>query len=792
MRLCLAVLALYSPQISSADTNTSTTVRWKGTTPEALGTNTKFYLYNVGTGRFVMQGGDWGVQGMLLYQDYGAAMHLEQVTNTYGTPTKHYVINSGVVTDKDKDGNPSYGYYFGVNYPLWTTTGSWAGMGSYLIFNGQPQGLGSPTKGDGYWREWRWERVETSDNTTSYTYYLTEVIHNTNQNKPYNDPKHLWLGAVYGHDPNNQNITKAYVGDYTTAYYDSVDINLADPTVRASRKDSLNYQWRFVPVSEVETTLTTTDPDAFGGLNANVSYLLSDPNFDRERSTEFANWTVTSTAATSTTDLVYDWANKLPNGTEPTTKSLVSSANMLTPNTTNRHSLASLPWNTAVLRKLQVTENGRADGQYTFGSFEGQGKAEQTFTAPATGMYLVQCLGAYYGGTTPKLYAYSTSSTTPVTKDFIHIDDATFKKCTQATTAANGVYAVTVTDDADWKAICQEIVGNQNTYSINVVVRANKGDVIHIGVEKDGATQSKLVYTSGSTKQYYDTDFSALDNFSVHYTGGDAIILDEDSVSTQYMKDYGNIENRTVLLHRTFTLDKWNTFVLPFSITMAQLKAAFGDNVELARLHGVGTLTGSSTNIDYQRMEISADGNAIVAGDFYLIKPSKSPTALSYTTGGGTLVNGNYYLIGRRTFNWTNGVDEIKGDYKGEGTTKEDFGWVSCSGTYVKATCPIGSYVFSNGNMYHLQSEKTIKGFRSYLTYTSPTGSNSKSLELNLVPADYDYPTAISPIHLDSRRTAKRPMVYTIDGKVVKVDDTSLEGLPQGVYIVNGKKYSVK
>lgn len=86
-----------------------------------------------------MQGGDWGVQGMLLYQDYGAAMHLKQVTNNkYGTATKHYVINSGVVTNTDKDGNPSYGFYLGINYPKWTTTGDWSGAGSYLIFNGQP------------------------------------------------------------------------------------------------------------------------------------------------------------------------------------------------------------------------------------------------------------------------------------------------------------------------------------------------------------------------------------------------------------------------------------------------------------------------------------------------------------------------------------------------------------------------------------------------------------------------------------------------------------------------------
>ena len=34
--------------------------------------------------------------------------------------------------------------------------------------------------------------------------------------------------------------------------------------------------------------------------------------------------------------------------------------------------------------------------------------------------------------------------------------------------------------------------------------------------------------------------------------------------------------------------------------------------------------------------------------------------------------------------------------------------------------------------------------------------------------------------------------VYGIDGRLVRRDATSLEGLPEGMYIQNGKKYVVK
>ncbi|MBQ1800135.1 MAG: hypothetical protein II011_05220, partial [Prevotella sp.] len=35
-----------------------------------------FLLFNVGTGRFVVQGGDWAMEGRLFYTDFGRTMYL--------------------------------------------------------------------------------------------------------------------------------------------------------------------------------------------------------------------------------------------------------------------------------------------------------------------------------------------------------------------------------------------------------------------------------------------------------------------------------------------------------------------------------------------------------------------------------------------------------------------------------------------------------------------------------------------------------------------------------------------
>ena len=70
-------------------------MRWKGADVTKL--KEEFLLYNVGTGKFMTAGGGWGVQGMLLYQDFGTMMGL--VSNGNGT----YVIKSNVENGDNKN-----------------------------------------------------------------------------------------------------------------------------------------------------------------------------------------------------------------------------------------------------------------------------------------------------------------------------------------------------------------------------------------------------------------------------------------------------------------------------------------------------------------------------------------------------------------------------------------------------------------------------------------------------------------------------------------------------------------
>lgn len=698
--LCL-LLSAFSFDVTSAQTTSSTT-RWTGTdvstlTPTTNGSTSEntFFLYNVGTGRFLVASGTWGTEGMVLYQDYGAQMKMKKETDG------RLVILSGVTTNS----GGTDAYCFGVNYPGMTNTATLNKFdtGNKYFSPIMNAGSSASVNGGTYTRSMNFIRVEEESNTSTYTYELEETI------------------------VNGSNTLKACT--------------------------------------------------AYGGLNININYLLSDPAFDYDR-TEFSNWTVTSGSSTSETNIYrYDW-------TKPSNYDSKGRYSAMT-DVDNDHS--TTPWDAAVFRKLQL---GTADeGKYTFAEFEGIGTATQTFTAPADGNYVISLTG-FYTGNNPVSLTASNGSTTNSTA--LPKAQETYIKCTQATDGT-----VTVNPHTDWLAIGKELASEDglNNYRATVVVTATKGSTITLGLRKAAAVQSVAVTESSKTK-YYDTDFAAVDNISIYYVKSDPLILNEEATSTQYIKDFvsknptssdGNtVNNADILLKRTFSVGKWNSLILPVDVTMAQLQSAFGSDVQLAKLEGVGAIDGLNTCINFRLVPITADGTAITAGELYLIKPALKPVALSYTTSGGDSQSGSFYQLGRADVS-SSKVSSKENDLVTTAYKSAKTGiTVNCTGTYTNNAggCPADAYVFSGGTMYQLESALDIKGFRSYITNTDASGA-ARPLTFNIaecgVPVGIDIPT----IQNNSRT---KNVVYTIDGIPVRLGDEGLEGLQHGIYIVNGKK----
>lgn len=718
-------------------------MRWKGADVTTL--NEEFLLYNVGMGKFMIAGGGWGVQGMMLYQDFGTMMGLVSKGNNT------YVIKSNIENVDHENAK-----YLGINYPGYTSAGTWGDSNTFgPIMEAQISG----TDHGSYDRAWTFERVGGLED--NFVYNMKETLTNTSQSD-----LELYMGASYGENPEigPAGGYDVFVGD-TATFTTTTAFN---STFASGKEKAAYYQWILVPKSEM-VDVYNKSIEAGGGLNANFTYLVTDPVFDRNHG-NFSAWTNNIKGSGTGTDKRYDWLNK---------------------------KTMSDNWDAADFRKVNI--ESKENGKYSFASFDGIGEVSQTFKAPVTGVYEIECRG-FYQGHEAKLFVTVNGKTheTPLVN--------TGSKFTKCTLASN--YGGTTVDDNMKIKAGKALYDNENgQYTVKVVISATAESDMKIGIKKDAATMSDVCYrvrTGGTylkptyTNYYYDTDYVGVDNFAVRYVGkskASIFVLDEDAKSTEYMekatgKDY---EEVTVYLKRSFTLNKWNSFVTPVGLTNAQVKQAFGDDVKVAKLAGVGGVTGRESSIDFRTVDLSQEGIAIEPAQMYLVKPTKDAVDMNLELVDGTEVSGKMYLIGRRSLDGskiTDGTLTIKPTYGKPAEGAEITGaQVDFMGTYVALDATngpqAGAYAWSGGDMYHLKKANAIKGFRGWLV--DHTGA--KSIKFNIGDGSV---TSIDEVIANDRAEKTSDAVYTVDGVKIRDNASSLEGLPAGLYIFKGKTHLVK
>lgn len=541
----------------------------------------------------------------------------------------------------------------------------------------------------------------------------------------------------------------------------SIDYVTSEPTTAAG-------YWVIVPKSELITALENeTLADAYGGLNADATYLVADQNFSRNNA-DIANWKTESTGESSY-DRRYNWRSGST--------------------TTDR-------WNTLVATK-EWGGNDKDDAQYSNVSIEGQGKFYHTISSvPFTGWYSIQCQGFYAGKNAANMYVTVTNTTNNVSETHtVNLINAT-DDFALADYTANGTTVQTRNSSLGLTA-GQAFYhnGSNDTYLNQLYFFAEKGNTITVGIDKPNAKQSTADVTSGSTSYYHDLDYVAVDNFQLKFFGVSPVVFDETEESTDYLDKQSSITakgtNVNTMLKRSFTLDQWNTIVLPIDLSSAQLKYAFGDTpnaVELAKLTGV-----NGTVMQFESVDLTTDKtNALEANTLYLIKPHKSPAGESITVNkeDGLTIKGPFYNLGRHDFSsFTSFTKRDGAELTDESTA------VKAHGTYVKTTCPKGSYVLSKGDMYYITRDagNTIKGFRCWFTYNeNNTSTSAKKMAMTIDGQDDPtLPTGIENIIInpDGQQPAD---IYNVDGQLVRRNATSLEGLPKGIYITRGKKLIVK
>lgn len=239
------------------------------------------------------------------------------------------------------------------------------------------------------------------------------------------------------------------------------------------------------------------------------------------------------------------------------------------------------------------------------------------------------------------------------------------------------------------------------------------------------------------------------------------VVLDENSTVTPEASG----EAVDVKVLRTITAGNWNTICLPFAMTEAQCKSAFGDDVELADFTGYEA-TEDGDNIVGITVNFT-DATAIEANHPYIIKVS-SPVS-EFTVDGVEIDPAESPQV---SFGYTSGTGKNKKYHPNDfnGTYVADFDFYNDATSYP---------LFLSGNKFYYATENTrhMKAFRAYFDFDDYL-SEAEMPEARIVISIDDDPTGIVSV---SSRTKHDNVYYDLSGRHV-------EKPGKGFYIVNGKK----
>lgn len=337
-----------------------------------------------------------------------------------------------------------------------------------------------------------------------------------------------------------------------------------------------------------------------------------------------------------------------------------------------------------------------------------------------------------------------------------------------------------------------------------------------------------------------EDELTAVDEFKLLYAGprrNPELILDEESTDLRYLTEAADEYKNSVLhLNRKLNDNKWNSLILPVDLTWGQMKRTFGDAVKVAKLAAL-----TENSVQFVTVEPQNDDSVMVkAFEPYIVYPPytevrSAPYTVDrfYTTEGednSSWLGTDYQPSSDENNRLTKTIEKDHYDitmvsldreklkehvntttwesnktFSGSGTP----GTMVCKGTMAK-TYANGEIISGrddlNGDFFMYQGKLIqvpsgakengelyqygLKAFRCWFELSS-TSASSVSLIIDGVE---DSTTSIDDIHGSSNSTSyKRGIegVFNMHGQMVRRDN-SLEGLPKGMYVVNGKKVIIK
>ena len=337
----------------------------------------------------------------------------------------------------------------------------------------------------------------------------------------------------------------------------------------------------------------------------------------------------------------------------------------------------------------------------------------------------------------------------------------------------------------NWSIAPKLIDAQNNIYNFivynmpNATIGGTDGPVLYVTLTADASLAIGAELADGiiknaiiSTKE--QKHYSAEGTFKIEIIEN-IVTLDENSTIAP-----NAAENVNVHVKRSIKPDVWNTICLPFDMTAAQLKESLGD-------YQLANFTGYDASFDTDGKSIASikvnfeTVEAIEANHPYIIKVAE---AVSYDTG---------FTVDEVTIAPTETpvvncdvttTVTIPGMGEFTQTTTKQF-----IGTYVANTIiPADRLYISNNMFYYSKGSSSLKAFRGYFNFSQVLTDKTVSGGAKLSFSVDGEATTIDGI--GQQRIVEG--IYDLSGRKIKLEDGDLTKLQKGVYIIDGKKVTIK
>lgn len=741
-----------------------------------------FFLYNVKTGRFLNVGGYWGTHASL---------------KEYGEPLA--IVNA---TYKDETGQDKTSMKLVME--MAGTEGKFVGWCGVPNTNDPDVGVFVDRKSTDV-VGWQLELVDATKNTYRlYTY----------PHKTFNDKKIEW------------NFDKKY---YLCSNMGSVDVDVNCGAY--SEDDIANYkgydEWRFLSYQQIHE-LQEENADALDDA-LELSFKLKCPGFSRGDN-DITNWNTYNYAIEYKTLgnwVISDPKNNTDNEFARYGLQYYYNNKIAGTKTENKFTGGTLPSGGYTFNGKTYTEIGKdfhrdLSKYYCASITNKRGLVYQDVVVTTAGRYQIECKG------------YSTTKKASLFAGVLNSDNKTMigkaKKITlnQVSNMSQDAQKALHVSEKNVDYAGKNFYGSRqyiNTVYVTVpedVINKDGEATIRFGIMVGDDQNDKTPVTTGKG------EWTVFDDFRILYAAkkvDEDLILDENRDNLSYLVNCPTpMVNKILHLNKTFTLDKWNSFILPVNLNKKQVLETFGANARLAKLTRL-----TDTGIEFTSVDLLDDDSkaAIEAYVPYIIFPRKKAEQTEAYTASYEQKNqtdalkinipANHYVIGKVSMPSTelSKMDQTKwtlkdpvgdDDIKAYGTFARTFGKFSSydetTGVYGEVTVKgmeenpiidgrdnlVDCYFFDKGNMYH--SATRPRGLRGFSCWFKTTGTKTLRLTIDGVSQGT---TGIEDILADYEQPVSRFAngIYNLNGQLVKQGNSTV-GLPSGMYIVNGKKCIVR